>query len=395
MKIFGCWMYAVRLAVLALLFLFSCSDPVEDEVTPKQQQEEQITKDQADALLETFSFTAATPKITGTVPTVTNTSLIKTNSEDTIFVLPGIKSLIRLSHPKSRPIKGLYFSAKGSSFYYDVDIHEEEESDTVSVILFEINPEEIEPPYDVPVQITAYDDNSQPIDIIERTITIEKPHDDGCGILQPGDTARIDVLQGGWFWEWTVLLNPDGQPAFINAPTRPYFSTQNYSGCCDSAACPALVIDPNTHQAEWIYDSEFTVTTYYSILIEYFNFFTNGTFHRFTVEGQSGIDSEETDWCKGVPADKYYRDDVYYYGTHDYAPGNNRISYATTHSDCADPLGLCGYGSRGGQLTLSCHAMIITAGSELQKEIRMYRKTQHDLRVEHKDFEFHFIRWMD
>ena len=395
MKISACWLYAARLAVLALLFLFCCSDPVEDEVTPKQEQKEEITQDQADALLETFSFTAAAPKITGSVPTVTNTSLIKTNNRDTIYVLPGIKNLIRLSHPESRPIKGLYFAAKGSSFYYDVAIDDEEDSDTVSVILFEINPEEIEPPYDIPIEITAYDDNSQPIDIIERTITVEKPHEGDCGILQPGDTANIDVLQGGWFWEWTVLLNPDGQPAFINAPARQFFSTQTHSGCCDGSACPALVIDPNTHQAEWIYDSEFTVTTYYTILLEYFNFFTNGTFHRFTVEGQSAINADDTDWCNGVPAFSYYRDDVYYYGTHDYTPGSNRISYATTHSDCADPLGLCGYGSRGGQLTFSCHAMIITAGSESQKEIRMYRKTQHDLRVEHKDNEFHFIKWID
>lgn len=134
------------------------------------------------------------------------------------------------------------------------------------------------------------------------------------------------------------------------------------------------MIDPNTHVPKWAYDSELTVNTRYTIIREHFNFFANGTFQRLTQENQTALDEKATDWCNGVPATTAYRNIVYYYGTHDYSPGDDRISYVTTRGVCADPLGICGYGSRGGALTISCHSMMITAGSEGQREIRMYSK---------------------
>ena len=372
------WLSTTRVVVLAVLFLFCCSDPAEDEVTPpkneqEKEKEEEMSQVDADVALKAFSFTSAR-QITGAVPTVVNSSLLKTNSRDTVYVLPEIKNLIRISHPESRPVKGIYLAVQGSTFYYDVPIDEEEESDTVSVILFEIEPENIEIPYDIPVDITAYDDSGQPIDILERIITVEKPNNNMCDILDDGDTATNDWART-WQWRWTTLLDQNDQPVRIHAPGRMYYSSQTHSGCCDNSACPAYVVDPNTKIGKWVYDSEFTVDTHYAILYEGFKFYKNGTFTRVTIERQSAVDADGTDWCNGVPQLTDYLDDVTYFGGHDYSPGDTKISYGTTRSVCADPLGLCGYGSRGGQLTYSCHAMIITAGVEGQKEMRMYTRT--------------------
>lgn len=382
MKTSMCWLSTTRVAVLAVLFLFCCSDPAEDEITPpKNEQEEEISQVDADAALKTFSFTSSIQTM-GSVPTVVNSSLVKTNSRDTIYALPEIKNLIRISHPKSRPVTGIYMAVKGSTFYYDVPIDEEEESDTVSVILFEIEGGNIEIPYDIPVDITAYDDNGQPIDILERIISVEKPKNNMCDILDDGDTATNDWSRT-WEWCWTTVVDQNDQPLRIHTPGRMYYASQTHSGCCDNSVCPVYIVDPNTKIGKWVYDSEFTVDTYYGILYEGFKFYKNGTFTRFTVERQSAVDADGTDWCNGVPKLRDYLDEVTYFGTHDYSPGDAQLRYGTTRSVCADPLGLCGYGSRGGQVTSSCHAMIITAGVEGQKEMRMYTRTYgNPVRVE-------------
>ena len=366
------------MAVLAVMFLFCCSDPAEDDVTPPptgSEEEEEVISVDADVALKAFSFKDAIKK-TGKVPSGVNSSLLKTNSSDTLYVLPDVINLIRISHPKT-PVKGMYIAVTGSTFYYDVPIFEMEETDTVSVIVFEISLDEIDEfsnSQSMPLEITAYDDNGEPIDIIERIVTVERPGTTMCDIRQDGDTVLVDYGYG-WQWLWTALLDHNDQPTRIFAPYKSYLTTQNHSGCCDDGSpCPTLVIDPNTKEAEWIYHSEFSVSTYYSIDTEVFLFFKDGTFSRYTVESQSALNSDKTDWCNGVPSMTQYGDVVFYYGTHDYTPGDTRLSYQTTRSVCDDPLGLCGYGSRSGNLINSCHAMMITAGAENQREVRMYIK---------------------
>ena len=370
------WLCTTRVAVLAVIFLFCCSDPSEEDVTPpenKPGEDEEVLPGDADALLNAFSFKSAT-SVTGSVPTVLNSSLLKTDSRDTIYTMPGVPNILRISHPQERVIKGIFIAVQGSAFYYDVPIYEEEETDTVSVIIYEIDASELEVPNDIPVEIIAYDDNGQPIDIVERIISVEDPAAGTCNILQDGDTATVNWLHG-WQWRWTVLLDHSDQPLLIHSAGKSYLSTQEHSGCCKNSVCPTYLVDPNTKVGEWVYDSKFTVTTSYSIIHEMFQFFKDGTFSRLTLERQTALDTGQTDYCNGIPSIRDYVDQVVYYGPHDYVPGDNQISYHTTKSICDDPLGLCGYGSRGGQVTASCHAMIISAGVEGQKEMRMYTRT--------------------
>lgn len=177
------------MAVLAVMFLFCCSDPAEDDVTPpptgSEEEEEEVISVDADVALKAFSFKNAIKK-TGKVPSGVNSSLLKTNSSDTLYVLPDVINLIRISHPKT-PVKGMYIAVTGSTFYYDVPIFEMEETDTVSVIVFEISLDEIDEfsnSQSMPLEITAYDDNGEPIDIIERIVTVERPGTTMCDIRQ-------------------------------------------------------------------------------------------------------------------------------------------------------------------------------------------------------------------
>lgn len=365
---------AARLAVLVLLFLFCCSDPEADEVTPPPQEEdeeEEITPADADAMLESFSFTSAT-KITGSVPAVANTSLIKTSSRDTIYTMPGIKDLIRISHPESRPVKGMYFALKGSSFYYDVLIDTEEKSDTVSVIFFEIDPNKIDEEIssgsiEVPIEITAYDESGQPIDIIERILTIENPSDNSC-----------NILEHSWHWEWSAILSND-QLVNLNARGETYPNNFTFTDCCLGSFCPKY--DANQ---EPYYDVEIPISLFYSIAYEWFEFYSDGLFYRETMESSSYISNAGEDRnrdqnpftfdpCDWEPVIKIKTELVNYYGTHDYVPGNTSLSYIITDDSCGDDFG-CGYGSRGGQLITSCHLMVIVHGTEGQKSMRMYTR---------------------
>jgi hypothetical protein len=307
--------------------------------------------------------------------------------------MPGVPNILRISHPQERVIKGICIAVQGSAFYYDVPIYEEEETDTVSVIIYEIDASELEVPNDIPVEITAYDDNGQPIDIVERIISVEDPAAGTCNILQDGDTATTN-WRHGWQWRWTVLLDGSNEPLLIHAPGKSYLAKQVHSGCCENTVCPAYVVDPNTKIGEWVYDSEFEVVAAYEIVEEIFQFFKDGTFKRATVEFQNTLDSSATDYCKGIPSMKNYVDQVVYYGPHDYVPGDADISYYTTRSICDDPLGLCGYGSRGGKVTASCHAMIISAGVESQKEMRMYTRT-YGIPIEVQDGDITRTIWKD
>lgn len=367
------WLNAARIPVLALLILFCCSDPGEEEITPPNEEEEEITPDDADNLLKTFSFLSST-QITGSVPAVANSTIIRNDSKDTIYVLPGVKNVFRLSHPSSVVINGIFMAVEGSTFYVDVPALEEEDSDTVAVFLFEIDPEDLEGSMDVPVKITAYDAAKQPIDIIERIITVEEPSQNACDILVDGDTMSFGTTINEWLWRWTVVLDASGQPKFVNGPGRMYGTLQkDIEGCCNPG-CPAYVVNPTTQTGEWIFDSFVDAGTYYSISHESFMFYKNGTFYRYTIESEKNFDPASTDWCAGIPAYREGFDHVAYFGTHDYVPGDKDISYITDRFACSDPLGICGYGSRSGRVTFSCHALMITAGTEGQQEIRFYKR---------------------
>jgi hypothetical protein len=369
MKTSMCWLGAARLSVLALLFLFCCSDPAEEEVAPKEENENEneFTHADADAVLEAFSFNTAT-KLTGSVPAVTNSSLIKTSSKDTIYTIPGITNLIRISHPKSRPIKGIFFAAAGSSYYYDVHIDTEEKSDTVSVIIFEIDPVKIEEEIssgaaEVPIEITAYDDNGQAIDIIERILTVENPSKDSC-----------NILEHSWFWEWSVILNMNDSLVNLNASGETYPNNFTFKDCCLGTNCPKY--DANQQP---VYDVEIPISLFYSIAYEWFEFYSDGLFYRETLERSSfisnpGEDPATFDPCTWTPVISTKSDLVSYYGTHDYMPGDANIAYKITDTSCGDNFG-CGYGSRGGQLKTSCHSMFIMHGTEGQKSIRMYTRS--------------------
>jgi len=367
------------LIVPAMVLFAACSDPAEDIEDDGNSNGGELTEEEADKISDSFAFTNSV-RVTGIVPTVVNTSLLKTNSKDTIYTMPGLKIPLRISHPAAVAINGWFIAVKNSTYYYDVPILEEEDSDTVSVVILEIDPERVELPYDIPVEITPYDQNKVPVDVIERIVTVEDPVSGGCDILIDGDTTNIGILE--WRWHATVVFDSNDEPRFVNAPARVFGASQKIGGCCneDPLVCPQAVYNPITKATDLIYDSEVTAGTMYSIAHELFSFYKDGTFFRFTLERIKNFSYDATDWCNGVPGFNERESVVHYYGTHDYAPGNTSISYANTHSYCDDPNGICGYGSRDGAVMVTCHMMVITAGVEGSKEVRMYvRHTYSDV----------------
>jgi hypothetical protein len=362
--------------MLASLFYASCSDPEEEVAatpTPQQQQNkhEEITPAEVDTFLESLGFTTSS-KIMGSAPTVTNTSIIKMDSRDTIYTMPGQKIPVRISHPEAVALQGVYIAGKNSTFYLDVPLGEEEDSDTVSVIVIEF-PEDEDVPNDVPLEIIPYDQSKNPVDIVQRIITIEKPQNGSCDFLKDGDTTSIGPPE--WVWHYTVVFDHNGDPKFVNAPGRVFAASQEPTGCCaDAPACPVLKKDPITNTWKYEYDSKVMAETSYSIELEFFTFFRDGTFRRSTLENIRNFNPETTDWCAKIPGYSVRESHVDYYGTHDYAPGDTNISYKTTRVACDDKLGICGYGSRPGALAFSCHTMTITAGVEGTREERMYRR---------------------
>lgn len=375
------------MVMLAALIYSNCSNPENEEPAPKQEEKEkEITEKDADAILAGFSFSKST-KVTGSVPPVTNSSLVKTNIGDTLYMLPDIKMPIRISHPQSVVIGGWYVAVKNSTFYYDVSIDQEEDSDTVSVVIVKVDPDEIELPSgggeqakNIPVEITPYDQNGQPIDVITRVLSVEEPSDI-CDIRVDGDTVGGAVSD--WIWYSTEIFDSKGVLKFINGPRQAFNANQEVVGCCaDSTICPQAVFNPVTKATDLVYDSKLTAKTSYSILGETFTFFKNGTFGRQTVERIKNFSYTATDWCAGITGYNDRESIVFYYGTHDYVPGNKAISYFASRKDCDDPLGICGYGSRPGEVLHNCEMLAIIVDKlmlEGTEEIRLYVRVSSDL----------------
>ena len=173
----------------------------------------------------------------------------------------------------------------GSTYYYDITVDHEEKSDTVSIIIFEIDPNEIENEItsgssSVPLEITAYDENNTPIDIIERILTIEKPSANEC-----------DILDHIWFWEWSVILNHEGEAVNINCSDERYINDFVYQDCCLGAAfCPKY--DANQQP---VYDVNLKISLFYSISSEWIQFYSDGLLERETLEFESYISNPGED----------------------------------------------------------------------------------------------------
>jgi hypothetical protein len=349
-----------RLSILALvsvLMLLRCANP-EDEVTPPDEPGKgELTPAEADALLGKLSF-AASAKVTGALPSVPNTERVRTESKDTIYSMPGLALPIRLYHPGAK-IKGWYISVINSSFYYDVPVEETEKGDSVTIIFPQIPPDNTnsDAPYDMPLKIVPYDESKQPVDIIERQLSVEKPNANTCGLLtQPGDNMFE------WIWNCSYTVDPNNKRTFFNYPHKKAITEANPTGCCNTqAACPALVCDPNTKVCQWVYNAQVNMVQSYGIEHEFCSFYSDGKYERTTQETNKSFDPIATDWCNKVPAYIHQTIDVVYKGNHTYQPASPNISFTNTTSECdpPDPLGLCGFSLLGGEVKVGCNLLVI------------------------------------
>jgi hypothetical protein len=375
-----------RFAMLALFFMFCCADPGGEVGEPEvpgqggeeeEEEEDTLTPEEADAVLEAFVFISA-KKVTGSPPAVSNTALTKTSSKDTIYVVPEVQDVIRISHPASTHVKGVFIKVTGSTFYYDVEMERKEASDTVSVTFIDIDPLKIEGEFfteatSVPVEIMPYDDQGEPIDIIERTLTIEKPGS-GCNIL--GHT---------WFWEWSAMAYPTGPPYNLNCQGERNRNDFIFKDCCLGVpACP--VYDEN---GDPIYDVEIPISLYYTIATEWLRFGADGLFERQTVEYETYISNPGEDPytfnpCDWTPEISRRVEAVNYYGTHDYVPGDDLITYLVTDTSCKPGEIGCGFGGSvvGARVITTCHILALIRSNGEGKSVRKFSRGDSDLEDE-------------
>jgi len=352
------------LMVSALVLYAACSDPI-TEVDDNEQDEEdtELTTSEADEIANALSFKTSA-KVTGKIPTVAKTSRTRMNSKDTIFLMSGVRIPLRISHPPGQLISGIFIAVRGGSFYQDVPIEMEEESDTVSLVIVDVDADDLDLPADVPADIVPYDNSKQPIDIIERTITIEEPQNQ-CDILIDRPLTLTDSTgywAPEWYWHHTVIFNPNGDVVFINAPGNAHITKTTYEGCCD------FTTGKNCNILATTLNASADVVISYTIMSETFAFFSNGTFVRQTHERKQNFDPTTTQWCSGLAGYTNSDDVVTYQGTHDYITGDTNITYVTKWASCD----LCGYGSPGGSLAYSCHLMVISRNTEGSNQVRVY-----------------------
>jgi hypothetical protein len=356
----------IRFAVLALslclfaMVYYSCSlvpdPPVDDGEEPVEEPETGISSARADSLLNLVSFTSST-KVTGSVPSVANTAVVKINRKDTIYTMPGLSFPIRLSTPNAGIIGGLFVSVKNSTFHYDVELDDTEDSDTVVVVLIGV-PEEFTDPYSIPLIIAPYDKNKEPIDTVDTPVKVEEGVSNLCDIYSDYDPN--DPLRSfDWIWRWTISFNANDKVTFINSLDREFITNTNQKGCCpnDNIPCPLKVCDPNNPQkCTETYDSEVNASIVYSINGEFFNFYRNGTYERNTYEYIKNFDPVTTDWCNRVTAYNERTSGAFEIGTYTYSGSNITLTSTISHG-CDGGGTICGFGTRWGDVRVTCHAL--------------------------------------
>jgi hypothetical protein len=368
---FAVW--ALSLCLSAIVYC-SCSLIPDPPVDGEEEPVEEISSEKADSLLSLLSFTSGT-KVTGSVPFVTNTELVKTNSEDTIYSMSGLKMPLRLTNPTGVTVGGWFVAAKNSTFYYDVALDETEGSDTVTIVIIEI-PGESTSTYTIPLEITPYDDNKKPIDIIVRELLVEVPEPNKCNIYTNEDPSA-PIRSWEWIWSWTLITNSSDEGVFVNAPGYKRVSRQSPTGCClQQPWCPQYICDPISG-CKWVYDSQVDAVTAYSIEHEFYNFYKDGTYERNTNEYKKNFDPIATDWCNKVPGYIEGKNGAHTTGTYTYVPGS-KLTLTASKTECEDGGNICGYGSRWGDVRVGCYSLIVTIDRlliENTKEVRLYSRS--------------------
>ncbi len=366
------------------IFLFACSSDEPEAVpapgpgTPAGT----TTVEELDDLSDHFEFLSA-KEISGNIPAApTGNSNLKISFKDTLYMMASARIPIKFLHDAGTNVTGVYIqvhspevSTAGSPLYatyhYDVtELAESAESDTVSVIFVGFDATGLELPLSVPVTISPYGKNGQPLDEIEEIFTVEESNESsntsGRSKADPCPFTSASEFDS-WNWKYSVI-EVDGSIEFYIAQGEMATYGQTINGCCSEASSTGCAVG-QTPNANLFFP------TYYRIELELLAFLENGTFRRTTVEASANPLTDESNFCGDVGKVKASISDIDYRGFWTLDPNTENLQLQTTSSTAEGGIG--GYGNPGGILRYSCHLMLLIQvdregfGRDLQK---LYRR---------------------
>ncbi|MEM7375032.1 MAG: hypothetical protein AAF587_40940 [Bacteroidota bacterium] len=307
---------------------------------------------------------------------------IKMEVRDTIFSVKGYplgNRIQLLKEHHSQDISGYYVAVKGASFYFDVPEEfldgqyiAEEESDTSSVLILDLDPglEDVNYPLTVEITIQPHTPTGDPLDQFDRVITVEDPADKSvCNTIaaQPSNN-RIH-----WIWDYTIR-EYNGQILNVLAPDIATTVNSIAAGCCAPltgksytvSSSPSCVPNVNTPHMQWkeYHIADFSVRPY-----ELWQIYNDGTVSVWSVLLQSIYNRSRSDFCGPFIAFDPSEEDIYGEGTHDFVSGGEQFNFDWSRWDG-------GYRPRGGTVIYTCHTMIRCWGVE-EKFSAVYKKADY------------------
>ncbi|MDH3710292.1 MAG: hypothetical protein OER04_10415 [Cyclobacteriaceae bacterium] len=362
--------HLIPFMILSLVLWTSCeSDLNEDPGNPGNPVITNVDPDKASEYLVLNNAA----KITGSLP-LSNDGGLKLDVEDTIFTMKGypLGSRIRVLHDPSQSVSDFNIHVGGASFYYNVpeEIAEdqyivEEESDTTSVLVLELDPpaDEVDYPFTLEVYIQPLDESGNPLDEFIRWLTVEDPEDSGSGGCN-SITGKV------WEWNFSLRIN-HGDIVNVWAPALGTPINTTGGGCCSGSGNSYTTVDPfcvvgiNEPNMKWV---EVTPHDYYVRNYEYLQFGDDGSALADGLEIIKNWDLFNTDFCSETLSYTYTENkNKLVEGTHDFVRGANHINFSF-------PDWEGGWRPRGGNIVYTCNVLVISYDVEIDTFIKVYKE---------------------
>ena len=238
-------------------------------------------------------------------------------SMDTIFWVNGIQNRIRFRKPADIVLGSVSMQVEGSNSYITAEFEETEESDTVAVLYFDFDPQDLDLPLKFNLKIVPNDDNGNGTDVINKPVVIEKENASGC-----------DLDLENTHWEWIVTTMNGG---FELGPMYQQSTVGSVIGCCTNGQSEYANCPDASNNKSVDYKTVFMVER------EFIKFFNGNDFVGELYLFTQNVRPSESNFCNGTPG--YTRSKTYspFTGKHSFNEANCTINLTDIEGE-TDPL---------------------------------------------------------
>lgn len=323
-------------------------------------------------------------KIPGPLP-ASSSGQLRINIKDTLYMLTGfpVGDRIVVRHDGLYDIRGFYVGVENSSFYYDVPKEEAEAQDSTDV--FYLNLGDLQGldwtfPSSFAIIIGPYGPDGVPIKEFVRVITPEKADETGEVSITVPKSFSLDSVH--WEWIYTLTTDPTGHVTHIEGKGVKKGSPYQTGGCCnDDGTSTTVANDPycfskysdGTPNPNW---RSIEVSHFFMWAYDIMYLYDDGTFRQANTSAQTNYRPSLSDFCNNDPYYDFDMKTFVKFGTHDFVPGTDHISFTY---EVTDPpvFGKLAY---GGELAYSSHDILISFMVEGQKWYSKYKRPPHGLK---------------